>query len=148
MAQPGVLDRTDATVGRFGTHSGIVLRWGLGVVILLAGGHKLVAPAVWHAYLAPPFVTVWPTALLSLDSLFVLFGVSEVVFGLLLLADWHTPTVALLTALSLVGVFLNLGLGVAVGESYVDVLIRDIGLTLFAFGVALQTASSNTAAPG
>jgi hypothetical protein len=70
----------------------------------------------------------------------VLLGVIGVVFGLLLLADWHTPTVAALTALSLAGVVLNLGLGVLLGEPWVDVLVRDLGLTLLAFGVALHAA--------
>jgi hypothetical protein len=71
---------------------------------------------------------------------FVLFGVSEVVFGLLLLADWHTPTIAALTALSLAGVVLNLFIGVLLGQPWVDVLVRDLGLTLLAFGVALHAA--------
>ncbi|MFT4891824.1 MAG: hypothetical protein ACI9YT_002759 [Halobacteriales archaeon] len=62
-------------------------------------------------------------------------------FGLLLLADWHTPTVAALTALSLVGVVANLCVGVAVGGPYVDVLIRDLGLALLAFGVALEAGA-------
>lgn len=148
MSPTSLLDRSDATVGRFADLAGSVLRGGLGVVILLAGGHKLVAPAVWHAYLAPPFVDVWPTAMLPLDPTFVLFGISEVLFGLLLLADWHTPTVAILTALSLVGVVVNLGLGVLLGDPHVDVLIRDIGLTLLAFGVALNAASSRAAVQG
>lgn len=142
MTPTGVLDRFDTIVGRFTSLTESVLRGGLGVVILLAGGHKLIAPAVWHAYLAPPFVNVWPTAILPLDPTFVLFGISEVVFGVLLLADWHTPTVASVTALSLAGVVVNLSLGVAFGDPYVDVLIRDLGLTLFAFGVALHTAPS------
>lgn len=146
MTPTSVLDRSDATVGRFATLTESVLRGGLGVVILLAGGHKLIAPAVWHAYLAPPFVDLWPAAMLPLDATFVLFGISEVLFGLLLLADWHAPTVAILTALSLAGVVVNLSVGVAFGESYVDVLIRDIGLTLLAFGVALNAASSRAAA--
>lgn len=145
MTLGSVLDRTDATVGRFTNRTESFLRGGLGVVILLAGGHKLIAPAVWHAYLAPPFMDVWPTTVLPLDPTFVLFGISEVLFGLLLLADWHTPTVAVLTALSLAGVVVNLGVGVAFGDPYVDVLIRDTGLALLAFGVALHAASSSAA---
>lgn len=147
MSSTDLLDRFDATVGRYSHLAGSFLRGGLGVVILLAGTHKLIAPAAWHAYLAPPFVAVWPTSMLSLDGTFVLFGISEVLFGLLLLADWHTPTVATLTALSLGGVVVNLGLGVALGEPFVDVLIRDIGLTLLAFGVALRSASPGVAPP-
>lgn len=140
MATSSLLDRSDAIVGRFADQADRLLRGGLGVVILLAGAHKLVAPAAWHAYLAPPLAELWPTALVGLDPTFVLFGVSEVVFGLLLLADWHTPTVSALTALSLAGVVINLGLGVLLGEPWVDVLVRDLGLTLLAFGVALQAA--------
>lgn len=145
MTPANLLDRFDAAIGRYAHLTESFLRGGLGIVILLAGVHKVVAPAIWHAYLAPPFVEIWPTAILPLDPVFVLFGVSEILFGLLLLADWHTPTVAVLTALSLAGVIVNLGLGVALGEPYVDVLIRDIGLTLLAFGVGLHSASSSVA---
>jgi uncharacterized membrane protein YphA (DoxX/SURF4 family) len=142
MSSGNVLDQLDTFVARYDRFAGSLLRDGLGVTILLAGWHKLIAPAVWHAYLAPPLDALWPTGFLPLSPTFVLFGVSEVLFGLLLLADWHTPTVATLTALSLLGVVVNLALGVTVGEPYADVLIRDIGLTLLAFGVALDSATS------
>ena len=146
MSSSTVLDRFDAVVARYSHFAGSLLRGGLGVTILLAGLHKLVAPAAWHTYLAPLLEALWPTGLLPLDPTFILFGVSEVLFGLLLLADWHTPTMATLTALSLLGVVVNLALGVIVEEPYVDVLIRDIGLTLLAFGVALNSCSSRRAA--
>lgn len=152
MAVANVLDRTDAAVAAYRHLADPLLRLGLGATILFAGAHKLVAPADWHAYLAPPLVDLWPTALLGLDPAFVLFGVSEVAFGVLLLADWHTPTVAVLTALSLLGVVANLGLGVVVGEAVVDVLIRDLGLAVLAAGVAVlarpETAESGTESPG
>lgn len=117
-----------------------LLRLGLGTTIFLAGAHKLVAPAAWHAYLAPVFAAAWPTALVPLDPTFVAFGLSEVLFGLLLLAGWHTPTVAALTALSLAGVVTNLSVGAVQGEAVVDVLVRDVGLTFLAVGVALASA--------
>ncbi|MFB6361336.1 MAG: DoxX family membrane protein [Halobacteriales archaeon] len=135
------LARSDARIGRYARHAGLVLRVGLGVVILLAGLHKLVAPSSWHAYLAPPITATWPTSLLPLDPTFVAFGLSEVLFGGLLLADWHTPTVAVFTALSLLGVVVNLLLAVAVGEPFVDVLVRDLGLVALAIGVALEAAA-------
>lgn len=141
MAITEVVDRLDAVVARYTHLMGFFLRGGLGITILLAGGHKLIAPAVWHGYLAPPFADLWPTAVLPLDPTFILFGVSEVLFGLLLIADWHSPTIAFLTAVSLLGVVVNLSIGVFLGEPYVDVLIRDIGLTLYAVGVALHATT-------
>lgn len=142
MSVHRTVDRTDRTVGRWHRFTGLVLRGGLGVTILAAGMHKLVAPAIWHAYLAPPFAALWPTGLIGLDAGFVLFGVSEVLFGLLLLADWHTPTIAMLTALSLLGVVVNLLVADAFGLVVWDVLIRDLGLTAFATAVALDAARS------
>lgn len=140
MNMSTVLDQFDDRIGRYQSVSEMTLRFGLGVVILLGGAHKLLAPAVWHAYLAPPLLVLWPTAIAPLDLTFVLFGISEVVFGVLLLVDWHTPTVATITGLSLLGVVMNLTVGVIVGEAFIDVLIRDIGLTMLAFGVAFSVA--------
>jgi uncharacterized membrane protein YphA (DoxX/SURF4 family) len=148
MLSSAALDRFDALVADYARFAAVALRGGLGVTILLAGAHKLVAPAAWHAYLAPPVAARWPIGLLPLDPTFVLFGVSEVAFGLLLLADWHTPTVAALTGLSLLGVVVNLALGVALGDPYADVLIRDVGLTCLAFGVALRAAPREPARRG
>jgi hypothetical protein len=87
MTSADVLDRFDAFLAGYDRLAGPLLRLGLGVTILLAGAHKLVAPAAWHAYLSPPLASLWPTALLPLAPTFVAFGVSEVAFGLLLLAD-------------------------------------------------------------
>lgn len=140
MTVRSALDRSDAWLGRYADHAGLVLRLALGVTILLAGAHKLVAPGAWHVYLAPAFEQFWPTSLIPLDPTFVLFGVSEVLFGVLILADWHTPTVAAITGLSLLGVVINLAVAVAQGLPYADVLVRDVGLTLLAFGVALEPA--------
>lgn len=147
MGRQDVLDRSDDWIVQYRYLAGAALRGGLGLTIFLAGVHKVVAPGAWHAYLAPPIAEVWPTAILPLDPTFVLFGVSEVVVGLLLLADWHTPTVAMVTALSLVGVVANLGIGVAVGEAFVAVLIRDIGLVGLALGVGLSSEAIGARRP-
>lgn len=138
------LGAADRAVGRYAGARSPVLRWGLGLTILLAGGYKLVAPAAWHAYLAPTLEAAWPTGILSLDAGFVLFGLSEIAVGLLLLADWHTPTVAALTAISLAATVGNLALAVAQGMAVIDVLIRDLGLTAFATGVALDAAQDRS----
>jgi hypothetical protein len=44
-------------------------------------------------------------------------------------------------------VVVNLGLGVAWGEPWLDVLVRDLGLTVFAFGVGITAAGSGTPVP-
>lgn len=136
-----IMDRLDAAVARYRRHRGMVLRGGLGVTIFLAGVDKLIEPAAWHAYLAPPLVAIWPTGSFPLTPTFALFGISEILFGVLLLADWHTPTVAAATAVSIGGVVINLAIGIAVGEPYVDVLIRDFGLMALAAGVALEATA-------
>lgn len=129
---------SDRLLGGIGRHGWAVLRLGLAAIILMAGAHKLVAPGVWHAYLAPPVAAVWPTGVIGFDALFVLFGLSEVFVGVLLVLDWHTPTVAAVTAVSLAGVVVNLVVGIGVGAGHVDVLVRDVGLTAYALGVALE----------
>lgn len=137
---PMVLDALDARIGRYEQYASTIFRLALAFTILLAGMHKLVSPEAWYAYLAPLFFDLWPTAVAPLDPTFRLFGVSEVVFGVVLLSEWHTPTVATIVGLSLLGVVLNLFVAVGQGTPYVDVLVRDVGLTLLAFGVAVETS--------
>jgi hypothetical protein len=135
-----LLDDYHRAVGSYAHLARPLLRAGLGATILLAGAHKLVAPGAWHAYLAPAFVAAWPTGLAPLDPTFVLFGVSEVLVGGLLLADRYASLMAAVVAVSMVGVVANLAVGVAQGAPVVDVLIRDLGLALYATGVTLLAA--------
>lgn len=145
----GVLDAVDTRLSRYGPHAGRLLRIGLGVFLLLAGTHQFLNPAAWHTYLAPQIVSVWPTSLLPLDPVFSLFGATEVLVGLLVLADWHTPTLASLSGVYLLAVVANLALAVLAGEPFGDVMMRDIGLALFSFGTALETARAvETDTPG
>lgn len=137
-----ILDVVDTRFSRYGPHAGRFLRIGLGVFLLLAGTHQFLNPAAWHTYLAPPIVSVWPTDLLPLDPVFSLFGAIEVLVGLLVLADWHTPTLASLSGVYLLVVVANLALAILAGEPFGDVMMRDIGLALFSFGTALETASA------
>lgn len=112
--------------------------------MLLAGTHQFLNPAAWHAYLAPQIASVWPMKLVPLDPVFSLFGATEILVGLLVLADWHTPTLASLSGAYLVSVVANLALAMLVGEPFGDVMMRDIGLALFAFGTALETARNTS----
>jgi len=144
-SQRGGMDALDGYHRFVGRHAGLarpLLRVGLGVTILLAGAHKLVAPGAWHAFLAPALVDLWPTAVVPLDPAFVLFGVSEVVVGGLLVVDRWSSLMAAVVAVSMVGVDLNLLVALAQGEAVADVLVRDLGLTLYATAVALLEAET------
>lgn len=143
MNIPPVLDTVHALVSRVGAHATRFLRLGFGVTLLLAGIHQFLNPANWHRYIAPQIAIVWPMGVLPLDPVFSLFGATEVVVGLLVLADWHVPTLASLSGLYLVSVVANLALAILAGEPFGDVMMRDIGLALFAFGTALETAKDS-----
>lgn len=140
MNVPPVLAAVDSRISRVGPHATRFLRIGFGLTLLLAGTHQFLNPANWHRYLAPQIASVLPMDLIPLDPVFSLFGATEVVVGLLVLVDWHVPTLASLSGLYLLSVVANLALAMLAGEPFGDVLMRDIGLALFAFGTALETA--------
>lgn len=121
----------------FDTLAPATLRVGLGVVILAAGLHKLVAPGAWAVYLAPLFAVRWPV---SLDVTMVVFGVTEVPFGLALLADRWTTIAAGIVAISMLGTVGNLAIAWVQTGKFADTLIRDLGLFVLAVGVTLQSA--------
>ena len=112
----------------------------MGVSFVLGGGYKILEPAVYQAYLAPIFASLWPTAIVSLDTVFLIAGICELLFGLLLLAKWHVPTVAALTVPWLFGTNVNFVIAVVQGESSVDLLSLYVGLMMMAAGVALYAA--------
>lgn len=133
------LDRTDSWLAPYGDWSSTVFRWGLGVSFLVGGSYKMLEPAVYQAYFAPLFASLWPGALVPLDAVFVLAGLLEVAFGLLLVVEWHTPTVAGLTVPWLAGANVNFLVAVAQGEPSADLLSLYVALMTMAAGVALQS---------
>lgn len=137
------LDATDALDRRLAPHAYLapaVFRVGLGLVILLEGAHKLVAPELWAAYAAPWVLVIWPAPMVPT---MVANGVIEVGFGLALVVDRYTTVAAVVVALSIAFVVVNLAsIGVVSGE-FVDVAIRDVGLVALAAGVALQSAGGD-----
>ena len=139
LSATGYYDSYVKYVQRWVPNTFEVMRLGLGGVILLAGAHKLVAPAVWTAYAAPVVTAFWPEAVLSFEGFMVINGVLEVLFGLVLLLDRYTPLVAGVVALSLAGVVLNLAVGALTTGKFVDILIRDLGLTILAVVVTLES---------
>jgi uncharacterized membrane protein YphA (DoxX/SURF4 family) len=117
-------------------------RVGLGVVILLAGLHKLLAPEAWAVSLVPPFDRL---VILSPVEFMLLNGVLEPPFALALILDRYTTFAA---------AFVTVSLSVTVGYlavaalltngSFVDVLIRDIGLAALAATVTIRAARRST----
>lgn len=139
-SQGRLLSRTDALFVPYADWAPRVLRWGLAVSFLIGGGYKILFPPVYMAYFAPFFASIWPTSYVPLAPVFILAGIFEFAFGVLLLADWHSPTVAGLTVPWLFGTNLNFLVAVAQGETSVDLLALYIGLMMMALGVALLAA--------
>lgn len=131
-------DRTDAWLAPYADWSSAVFRWGLGVSFLIGGAYKMLEPPVYQAYFAPLFAALWPGGLVPLDAVFVLAGLFEVAFGLLLLVEWHTPTVAALTVPWLAGTNVNFLVAIGQGEPSVDLLALYVALMTMSGGVALQ----------
>lgn len=113
-----------------------VARYGLGVTILLAGIHKLIAPTAWTIYLiggVEPFILVTPLQFMLLN------GILEIAFGLAIVGNhWTVPAVAIVAiSLAATTVYLALVAVVRTGQ-FVDILIRDLGLLALAVTVLVQ----------
>jgi hypothetical protein len=133
------LTRATATLAGLDDHVDAVARLTLGVVILAAGVHKLLAPEAWAVYVVP-----WLAALLPMTPVefMLLNGVLEPPFAAALLADRYTVFAAAFVAVSLAATVVYLAVvGLTTGQ-FVDVLIRDIGLTALAVVVAVRAAAS------
>lgn len=113
----------------------VLARLGLGAMLVLAGVHKLVAPSAWTVYVANwllPFIVVSPTLFMLVN------GVLEVVFGGLLLVDRFVVGSAFVAAVSLPATVAYLAVVGLTEGLFVDVLIRDVGLTALAWVVLVD----------
>ena len=100
-----------------------VLRIGLALVFLWFSISQLIAPENWIGYL-PNFLSSNPTMFVYMNASF------ELVFGILLILGIFTRTAALLLGLHLIGIIFSLG--------YNEVAVRDFGLMMASFAVALN----------
>jgi uncharacterized membrane protein YphA (DoxX/SURF4 family) len=113
-------------------------RVGLGVVVLLAGVHKLLDPAAWAVYVVPPFDRL---ILLTPVEFMLLNGVLEPPFALALILDRYTPFAAAFVTVSLSVTVIYLAVAaVLTGGAFVDVLVRDVGLAALAASVTVRAA--------
>lgn len=110
-------------------------RLGLGSMLVLAGIHKLLAPAAWTLYVVDwlePWLVVSPTLFMLIN------GVLELLFGGLLLANRGVALSAAVAAVSLPATVAYLAV-VGLSEGlFIDVLIRDVGLTALAWAVLVD----------
>lgn len=131
-------DALERRVGSFEAYADDVARVGLGLVILLAGLHKLVDPGAWAVYVVPWLDSVLP---MTPVEFMLLNGVLEPPFALALLADRYTTFAAAFVAASLLATVCYLAVvGLRTGL-FVDVLIRDVGLAALAVAVAVRSAT-------
>ncbi|GAB7095477.1 DoxX family membrane protein [Halolamina litorea] len=122
-----VVERTDTAA---------VARLGLGSMLVLAGVHKLLDPGAWALY-----VTDWlaPWLLVSPTTFMLLNGPPEVLVGVLLLVDRYVAPATAVAAVSLPATVAYLAVVAVIDGAFVDVLIRDVGLTALAWVVLLDT---------
>src|SRR3989338_3965153 len=85
--------------------SPIVLRIGIGLVIMWFGLQQIANPSGWVVYL-PEFTKSLP---ISQINFVLLNGYFELVFGALLIAGFYLRIVALLLALHMAGIVLSVG---------------------------------------
>lgn len=130
------LERVSVWSESHGPSAATVARSGLGLTILLAGIHKLLAPNAWTIYLIKP---VEPVLLVTPVQFMLLNGVLEIIFGLAIVGDrWTLPAVGVVTV-SLAGTAVYLAVVAMLTDGrFVDVLIRDVGLTALALTVLIQ----------
>ena len=117
----------------------VLARVGLGLMILLAGIHKLLVPEAWAVY-----VTDWlaPWLVVSPVTFMLVNGVLEVGFGVAIVADRWTAVGAAVAAVSLSATVAYLGVVAVVEDGlFVDVLVRDVGLAALAWAVLVDAVT-------
>lgn len=136
------IDKSVEWIAAKAPHTAAIARIGLGLVILFAGIHKLVDPMAWAVYIGSIMEAVLPVS----PVVFMLInGVLEPPFAIALLADRYTVYAAAFVTVSLAATTLYIAfLGLATGR-FVDILIRDLGLTALAATVTIQAAAARTA---
>jgi uncharacterized membrane protein YphA (DoxX/SURF4 family) len=110
-------------------------RVGLGLMVLLAGVHKLLDPAAWAVYVTDwlaPWLVVTPVQFMLLN------GWLEVGFGLAILADRYTAFAAGVAAVSLTATVGYLAAVWVASGRFGDVIARDVGLAALAWAVVID----------
>ncbi|MEI7709619.1 MAG: DoxX family protein [bacterium] len=108
----------------------VVLRVGIGAVIVWFGSQQLMDPAPWTSYL-PDFTKILP---ISQITFIYLNGWFEITFGALMILGFYTRIVALFLALHMFGIVVSVG--------YNATGIRDVGIATALASIALYGESA------
>ncbi len=107
-------------------YSSLILRIGIGLVIIWFGTQQLINPASWYGFL-PTWTNNIPV---SHTAFIYLNGWFEVCFGILLILGLYTKIVAGLLTLHLLGIVFSVG--------YSPIGVRDFGLTIALLSIFLS----------
>lgn len=110
--------------------SHLILRFGLGLVILIAGLTKLFNLINWESYIASWFSSLLP---FNLSIFIILSGIIETLIGILLIYRKTTKYASILSCFWLIGIIINL---LTIGAY--DIALRDLGLFAMALALALN----------
>jgi len=110
--------------------SHLILRLGLGLVVLLAGLTKIFSLINWESYIAPWFSSLLP---FSISIFMILSGILETLVGILLIYKRTTKYAAIISCFWLIGIVINL---LTIGAY--DIALRDLGLFAIALTLALN----------
>ena len=136
-------DRLVDTVAARSPAPGTVARVGLGLMVLLAGVHKLLDPGAWTVYVVDwlePFVVVSPTTFMLAN------GWLELLFGLMLVLDRYTAFAAFVAAASLTATVVYLAVVWVTAGLFGDIVARDVGLAALAWAVTVDALRRRTVA--
>lgn len=106
-------------------YSPVILRIGIALVFLWFGISQLTDPASWTSYVPLAVSQIVHPAIVVFIN-----GVFEIICGLLLISGLFTRVAAILLGLHLIGII--------VGVGYNEIGVRDFGLMLAAFAIALS----------
>jgi uncharacterized membrane protein YphA (DoxX/SURF4 family) len=119
----------------------VLARVGLGLMVLLAGVHKLLDPGAWAVYVTDwlaPFLVLTPVGFMLLN------GWLEVGFGIAILLDRYTAFAAGVAAVSLTATVGYLAVVWATAGRFGDIVARDVGLAALAWAVVVDALRGGT----
>lgn len=111
-------------------YSPVVLRAGLGLVLLWFGFQEVTNTSAWVGWVPSWVATMSP---ISVETLVILNGSFELLLGTLLLLGLFLPVISFLVALHMFGIVISVG--------YNEIGIRDFGIFMAAVALFFSSKS-------